>query len=221
MKLTRHTLLFSCLGLIAGSVLISSCKRDALSPGYEYMPDMYRGPALEAYGTSPIYQDGMASRGSVAGTVPRYNPETLPFFETYQFPNTNDGYEAAGLSLKNPLAITPDVLAKGEVVYKNFCVHCHGDKGDGNGILVQRDKFAGVPSYYGASLADLPVGKMYHSIFYGKNMMGSHASQINFEERWQVVSWIEKLRADGLGVSLTSAASDSITTTPALMPATK
>jgi hypothetical protein len=32
--------------------------------------------------------------------------------------------------------------------------------------------------------------------------MGSHASQINYAERWQVIKWVEKLRADGLGVSL-------------------
>ena len=221
MKLTRHTLLFSCLGLIAGSLLMTSCKRDALSPGYEYMPDMYRGPALESYGTSPYYKDGMASRKPVAGTVPRYNPETLPFYETYAFQNTNEGYEAAGLALKNPLTITLEELAKGEVVYNNFCIHCHGEKGDGNGILVQNDKYAGVPSYYGATIANLSVGKMYHTIFYGKNMMGSHASQINFEERWQVISWVEKLRADGLGISAQPATSDSSATTTAVMPATK
>jgi mono/diheme cytochrome c family protein len=221
MKLNRHTLLFTCLGLAIGSILISSCKRDALSPGYEYMPDMYRGPALEAYGTSPVYQDGMASRKPVAGTVPRYNAETLPYFAAYPFPNTNEGYELAGASLKNPLSINTDVLAKGEAVYKNFCIHCHGEKGDGVGILVQRDKFAGVPSYFGATIANLEVGKMYHTIYYGKNMMGSHASQINYEERWQVISWVEKLRADGLGVSIAPASSDSSSIIPAVTPAVK
>ena len=85
-----------------------------------------------------------------------------------------------------------------------MCIHCHGEKGDGNGILVQKDKYAGVPSYYSAALKDLPVGKMYHTIFYGKNMMGSHASQINYAERWQVIKWVEKLRADGLGLSVAS-----------------
>lgn len=90
-------------------------------------------------------------------------------------------------------------------------------KGDGNGILVQRDKFAGVPSYYSAALAELPEGKMYHSIFYGKNMMGSHASQINYNERWEVIRWVQKLRADGLGVSEedSSADSDNTNTTTA------
>ena len=45
---------------------------------------------------------------------------------------------------------------------------------------------------------------MYHTIYYGKNMMGSHASQINYNERWQVIRWVQKLRADGLGQSAPS-----------------
>lgn len=183
------------------SVVISCGKNDPLSPGVEYMPDMYRGPAPEAYGESSFFSDGLASRKPVAGTIPRFNDETLPFYEPYAFPNTNEGYEAAGASLTNPLPNTPEVLAKGEGIYKIMCIHCHGEKGDGNGILVQQDKYAGVPSYYSAALKDLPIGKMYHTIYYGKNMMGSHASQINFAERWEVIRWVEKLRDDGLGVS--------------------
>ena len=86
-------------------------------------------------------------------------------------------------------------------MYSNFCIHCHGEKGDGNGILVQRDKYAGVPSYYSAALKDLPEGKMYHTIYYGKNMMGSHAAQIIYAERWSVIRYVQKLRAEGLGLS--------------------
>jgi cytochrome c553 len=148
-----------------------------------------------------MYSDSMASRKPVSGTIPRYNSETLPFYETYSYPNTNEGYELAGTNVHSPLVSSEEILLKGKTVYTNFCVHCHGEKGDGNGILVERDKFAGVPSYYSTALAELPEGKMYHTIFYGKNMMGSHASQINFEERWQVIEWVKKLRADGLGIS--------------------
>ncbi|MEX1189216.1 MAG: cytochrome c, partial [Bacteroidia bacterium] len=132
----------------------------------------------------------------------------------YPYPNTNEGYEAAGLNIKSPLANNEDVLEKGKVVYNNFCVHCHGEKGDGMGILVQLDKYAGVPSYYSAALAELPEGKMYHTIFYGKNMMGSHASQINYDERWQVIRYVQKLRAEGLGIS-TAPAADSTNNTAA------
>ena len=89
--------------------------------------------------------------------------------------------------------------------------------------MVHRDKFAGVPSYYSAALKDLPEGKMYHTIYYGKNMMGSHASQINYAERWSVIRYVQKLRADGLGVSApkdstAAVAADSTTLAAASAP---
>lgn len=203
MKLHPGKFFLSASVLVAGAIALSSCSSVEQSPGLEYMPDMYRTPAYKAYSKSPFSENG-SSRRPVEGTVPRYDEETLPYYEPYSFPNTNEGYEAAGAQLKNPLPSTPEVLKKGEEKYKIFCSHCHGDKGDGQGILVQRDKFAGIPSYYGEQLKNLPEGKMYHSIYYGKNMMGSHASQINYEERWSIIRWIEKLRADGLGTTTAS-----------------
>ena len=44
---------------------------------------------------------------------------------------------------------------------------------------------------------DLPEGKMYHTITYGKGVMGSHASQLNKEERWLVVHYVKYLQAGG------------------------
>jgi hypothetical protein len=31
---------------------------------------------------------------------------------------------------------------------------------------------------------------------HGKNLMGSHSAQLTYNERWQVVHYVEKLRAD-------------------------
>lgn len=211
MKKTSNLILSSAF--LASIIALQSCTSDPLSPGLEYMPDMYRGPAYETYGESPFSEKG-SSLKPVAGTIPRFNDETLPYHETYAYPNTNEGYEAAGLGVVNPYPATELILEKGKKVYSNFCIHCHGEKGDGNGILVQRDKYAGVPSYYSAALKDLPEGKMYHTIFYGKNMMGSHAAQINYAERWSVIRYVQKLRAEGLGLSTskdsTAAPADSM-----------
>jgi mono/diheme cytochrome c family protein len=211
MKKTSNLILSSAF--LASIIALQSCTSDPLSPGLEYMPDMYRGPAYETYGESP-FSDAGSSLKPVTGTIPRFNDETLPYHETYAYPNTNEGYEAAGLGVVNPYPATELILEKGKKVYSNFCIHCHGEKGDGNGILVQRDKYAGVPSYYSAALKDLPEGKMYHTIYYGKNMMGSHAAQINYAERWSVIRYVQKLRAEGLGLSTskdsTAAPADSM-----------
>ena len=71
-------------------------------------------------------------------------------------------------------------------------MHCHGEKGDGNGPMMASGAYSGVPNYKDkASLAD---GQLFYSIYYGKGMMGSHASQLNKKEIWSLVHYIRKFK---------------------------
>ncbi len=87
-------------------------------------------------------------------------------------------------------------LEKGKALYGIFCVQCHGEKGDGNGWLVEQEKILGVPSYDKTRLPDITAGSIYHVIVHGKNVMGSHASQLNYDERWQIVRYVQALRGE-------------------------
>jgi mono/diheme cytochrome c family protein len=84
-------------------------------------------------------------------------------------------------------------MAKGKQNFDIYCAICHGATGDGQGTLVKNEKFLGVPNYKDRDISD---GSIYHVIMYGRNMMGSHASQLKEKERWQVVQYVDKLRAD-------------------------
>ena len=86
-------------------------------------------------------------------------------------------------------------LAVGKELYTIYCAICHGDKGDGQGNLVKREKILGVPSY--ADVArNITVGTSYHAIYYGLNSMGSYAGQLDTEERWKVSEYVMKLKQD-------------------------
>jgi len=170
--------------LVAG---FTSCgKKDANSPGFEFMPDMYRSPSVENYGTYIIGDDTLNSAMlPVSGTIARgYMP--------YVYPNTVEGYEQAGLYLKNPIALTPQVEKDGEVLFGKFCIHCHGATGAGDGKVAA--KLPGPPPAYNGPLKNLPEGKIFHSITYGKNSMGNHASLLNTQERWTLVHYVQKLQ---------------------------
>jgi mono/diheme cytochrome c family protein len=172
--------------LLAG---FSSCgKKDANSPGVEFMPDMYRSPSLEYYSTHTIDGDTLDNaQKPVSGTVARgYIP--------YAYPNTPEGYEAAGTNLRNPLSDENKAQweAQGEVLYGKFCVHCHGSTGAGDGKV--GGKLPGPPPAYNGALKNLPEGKIFHSITYGKNSMGAHSSQLTQEERWKLVYFVQKLQ---------------------------
>lgn len=166
------------------TLCFSSCgSKDPNSAGIEFMPDMYRSPSIEVYGTNALYADGTGSRKPVAGTIARGE---MP----YMYANDTAGYAAAGRELKNPIVLTDKVLKEGEELYGKFCVHCHGAQGGGDGLV--GSKLPGPPPAY--SSLKITEGKMFHTITYGKGLMGSHASQLTQEERWKLVHYVQKLQ---------------------------
>lgn len=187
--------------------IITSCNDDPTKPGYEYMPDMYRSPSYETYSSNPNFGDSMTARRPVAGTIPRG-------FTPYPYPATAEGYEIAGKEYRNPLSPEETNIAEGKRLYQIFCVHCHGAEGKGDGSMVQNGKFPPPPSYSGL-LKDLPEGKMFHSITYGKNLMGPHATLLNPEERWKVILYIQTLQKLGNTDTLNSNSQAAQNTEPA------
>ena len=177
----------SILLLFVTGAALSSCNNDKTTPGYVYMDDMYTSPSLETYEPAYQFSNGLSAQLPVEGTVARgYHP--------YEYPNTNEGYDSAKDSLRMPVSFESDeALAEGKELYTTFCVNCHGEKGDGNGNLVQQEKILGVPAYKDR---DITPGSMYHVIMHGKGIMGSHASQLTYDERWKIVRYVVKLSED-------------------------
>jgi len=177
--------------------IITSCSNDPKQPGYEYMPDMYRSPSYETNSINPLFKDSMTERQPVEGTIARGDAlysdiDRMP----YPYKNDNDGYEAAGRELHNPLEKTEENMAEGKRLYENYCTHCHGEKGQGDGLVVQRNG-PKPPAYNSDQLKDLPEGKMFHTTEFGKNMMGSHASQLLASQRWKIIMYIQTMQHSG------------------------
>jgi len=183
--------------------LMASCSDDPKSPGYEYMPDMYRSPDYETNSSNPLLKDSMTDQPPVEGTIARGDAlyadiDRMP----YPYPNTNEGYEAAGKELHNPLAKTDENMAEGKRLYENYCTHCHGEKGAGDGLVPDKHNGPKPPAYYSDALKDLPEGKAFHTTQYGKNMMGSHASQLLASQRWKIIMYVQTLQHSGAAASV-------------------
>lgn len=176
------------LRLIIGLVVIvglTACNNKR-KPQVQFMPDMYESVPYDVNGANSAGSVPV-NRKPVAGTVSRNG------VVAYDIPDTNEGYEKARAEVKNPLKVTEENLAKGKELYGIYCAVCHGNTGDGNGILSERDKFNGIPSYKDREINE---GTIYHVIIHGKNLMGSHSAQLTYKERWQVVQYVEKLQTD-------------------------
>jgi mono/diheme cytochrome c family protein len=171
----------------------TSCRKQALSPGYEYMPDMYRPVGYEYYNINPNFGDSLTARKPVEGTISQgaypyegnpinYIPYTLKA-EDYELSTT----------LVNPVPATAENVEKGKEIFTKFCVHCHGEQGKGDGSITQTGNFPPPPAY-NTALKDLSEGKMFHTLTYGKGLMGSHASQLSKLERWTVIRYVQTLQ---------------------------
>ena len=196
-KALKYNISLVTSALVCIVVLMSSCTTDPNSPGVEYMPDMYRSPSYETYSTNPVFEDSMTAQLPVAGTITRGEwPESGSLINAlpYAYPNTLEGYEAAGAELTSPLKKSDETATEGKVIYEKMCMHCHGKEGGGDGQLIGTGKFPPPPAYNGGALKDLPEGKMFHTITYGKGLMGSHASQLTKEDRWKVIQYIQQLQ---------------------------
>lgn len=179
--------LFTKYLLVLLALTMASCFNDS-RPNYQYFPDMYEPVSYEAYGEYEIFPEGQSASIPVEGTIPRG-------WKPYEYENNPEGYQAAKAQLTNPLPYTEKNLAAGNALYTIYCATCHGDKGDGQGTLVQREKILGIPRYDDAG-RDITEGSVYHVMYYGLNAMGSYASQTSIEERWLIDHYVMKLKSD-------------------------
>jgi mono/diheme cytochrome c family protein len=225
-------------GIVCASALaLTSCKEDPNSPGVEYMPDMYRSPALEAYvdygnnktmdWTQSMKEEAglkpVLSRLPVPGTIPHVKADMAAFVMPYPLNNTPEDYERSATEVRSPLLPTKKNILRGQEIYTLMCTHCHGEAGHGDGAISKNGHIQGIPDY-ATKLKDLSEGKMFHTLTYGKGLMGQHASQLNQLERWQVIEWVKLLQkgitepefdsSDMLkSVAAAGAATDSTSTT--------
>jgi cytochrome c len=110
---------------------------------------------------------------------------------TYLYKKNNEGYEIAGIELKNPLPATKNNLDHGKQIFEGHCAHCHGLTGNADAPMVIKGKYPPPPPFR-IRLLTINEGKMFHSITLGKNYMPAHADELSVEERWQVITYITK-----------------------------
>lgn len=160
--------------LAATALLLSACGRN-----------MYDQPKAEVYEASPFFSDGASARPLPDGTVSRDRGAIDPVYLT--------GQDDAGLVSELPVALTPELLRRGQERYNIYCAACHNYNGDGRGMVVQKG-FVQPTSFHEQRLLDAPVGYFYNAITNGFGRMYSYASRVPVEDRWAISAYVRALQ---------------------------
>lgn len=201
MKRLTNYFAIAALAIIA---LMTSCK-DKRKSGSIYMPDMAYSRAYETYMEfdSLKFSSDVNNKGGnkiyfnqqpVAGTIKR--GDLFP----YTLPNDSAGYLMSA-TIPNPIDfMTGAELSEASRLYNINCGICHGEKGTGNGPLSSKiGAIANLTLDLYKTMAD---GTMYHSINYGKNNMGSYASQLSSKQRWMIIKYVRTLQGPVTAVTV-------------------
>jgi len=195
--------------LLVLAVVFGACSADGEFPGYEYAPQMYHSTPYEPlsqitdteegewvsslddevgefYNSNPNNPYGMTMREPAANTVRRNSGDYLPYRIH------KDSIELAARVLKNPLDSSEAVLQGGQALYASYCYPCHGGSGQGDGPVGK--VYKGVPAYNVGRYAELTEGHIFHTITYGRGRMNAHGSQIDIEDRWKIVRYVQQLQ---------------------------
>jgi mono/diheme cytochrome c family protein len=194
-------------GFITAVVGCSDVRRN---PGRVYMPDMAYSRAIETYADhSNLEKEGINYTAKpVEGTIARGD---LPHFPIAQDKAGDTANYFAARAVVSPMAaLSAEEAKEAERLYLVNCGICHGAKLDGNGPL-WKDGNGPYPSapknlVDDAVVSKMPEGQMFYSVTYGKNLMGSYASQLSTKQRWMVIAYIKSKQAAKVAASAPAAA---------------
>ena len=201
---------------LAGAVAFIGCDSNK-EPGKVYMPDMGYSRAYESYAKrdSAVFTMDVSKIG---GNMIFFNnlpaKGTIKRGELFPYPLANDsnGYKMSA-TIKNPFvdSLPKAALAEAGRLFNINCAICHGATGTGNGPIA--DKIGSVANLTEAAKVAMADGTMFHSITYGKGLMGSYASQLTREQRWMIIKYIRTLQPKtapaAAGATTTAAVADT------------
>ena len=199
--------------IIAGitTIAIAGCNKTKRTPGRVYMPDMNYSRAYETYSsTEALEKEGVNYNAKpVEGTIARGDLMPFPLAKD-QFGDTTNYH--ASMQVKSPLTVESIDMKEAERLYLVNCGICHGPKLDGKGPLFTSGVYQPAPKdFMTAIMKSMPEGQMFYSMTYGKNMMGSYASQLSAKQRWMVIAYIKSKQGSATTAVMTKPA-DSTTT---------
>lgn len=201
----RYFLLLFALSVVV--VMAVAGKRGSTSrrPPIEIFSDMDRQPKLRPQTDNDFFADRMSSRLPVAGTISRSKPYQINGQDVYPYEdasvNTGKIPGTTNFIETIPLALTAQLMQRGQQRFNIYCSPCHGAQGDGKGITSKLGMAVVADLHDGGTrkVVQQPDGQIFNTITYGKApLMGAYGGLIPVEDRWAIVAYVRALQRSHL-----------------------
>ncbi len=178
------------LALAVVLVAMSGCMRGCTSsqPPIHPNPNMDNQPKYRPQAASAFFYDGATMRAPVEGTVARGELFADTAFYT--------GLDAAGGEhvARGPVAVDDAFVERGRGRYAIYCAPCHGDRGNGKGVLWERSQIESA-DLSEERLRTMPDGQMFDVITNGLGLMSGYKYPIPPRDRWAIIAYVRQLQA--------------------------
>ena len=146
---------------------------------------MAEQPSCGPLEANTFFADGRCARSPVEGTVAR---GSLPIDESSDAASTA---QQSGDAL--PLALSRQLLERGQERYNIYCAPCHDRLGNGQGMIVRRG-FSAPPSLHSERLRQAPLRHFFEVMTNGYGAMPDYAAQVSPHDRWAIAAYMQALQ---------------------------
>ena len=150
--------------------------------------DMHTQPRYKAYAATEFFSDGRSERPAIEDTVARGQLH----LDEARYTGKINGKDIESI----PIQITKEDLLRGQERFNIYCSPCHGQLGNGHGMIVARG-LRQPPSYLDERLLNAPIGHFFDVMSNGYGSMYSYASRVAVDDRWRIAAYIRALQLSG------------------------
>lgn len=163
-------------------------------PQFHIVPNMDFQAYYKPQRVNTFFADGRADREAVDGTVARG--------ELREDPHLYEGKvgDTWAMTFPEAIAMNEATLARGQERFGIYCAPCHGESGNGDG-MVHRRAFALKEGTWvkptdisESKVAEQPVGQLFNTVSHGIRNMPGYARQIPTEDRWAILLYVRALQ---------------------------
>jgi mono/diheme cytochrome c family protein len=151
--------------------------------------EMTSQPRYDPLQASELFPDQRSARPILPDTVPA---GVLEAGQEFYIGRDQQGELLAEL----PVEVDELLLQRGRERYEIFCLPCHGEAGEGDGIIVVEYGFSPPPSLHEDRLRQAPDGHYFAVITNGFGEMYPYAYQVKPADRWAIIAYIRFLQGD-------------------------